>query len=214
MSRKGCKDLKPRKKRTDGGGRLGKKNSVKHKAKQQDTRMRAGKRICSRCKEVFRKERGKRTICPRCRKHCKRCDVLLTVDNKYIPPKGKHVYMCKTCQTTAATQTARDSMLVRGYGITSPEYEAILEAQGGACYICRKIPKPGQNKLSVDHQHVKKDKKQNPRHTRKRVRGLLCWHCNAALGKFKDSIPLLEAAAAYLKELPAQQILNKEDTDE
>ncbi len=213
MGRKGCKDLKPRKKRTDGGGRLGKKNSAEHVAKQQARRMRAGKRKCSRCKLVFYKERGKRTICQRCQEHCKRCDIFLTKSNQWMPKKKTYAYMCKICFRDAASKTSRDSMLLKHYGLTSPEYDKILEAQGGACYICKKTPAPGQNKLSVDHRHVLKDKQQNPRDTRKRVRGLLCWHCNAALGKFKDSVELLEAAAAYLKEVPAQQILNKEETN-
>jgi hypothetical protein len=112
-----------------------------------------------------------------------------------------------------AARTARDSYLRRRYGISEAEYEAILELQQGACFICEKVPKQGQRRLHVDHLHVLKDKKQPPKETRKRVRGLLCWSCNGAIGKFKDSITLLRAAAAYLEELPAQQIL-RGDIDE
>jgi hypothetical protein len=110
-------------------------------------------------------------------------------------------------------RTPRDSYLRRRYGISEAEYEAILELQQGACFICEKVPKPGQRRLHVDHLHVKRDKKQPPEETRKRVRGLLCWGCNGAIAKFKDSITLLNAASAYLEELPAQQIL-KGDIDD
>jgi len=36
-------------------------------------------------------------------------------------------------------------------------------------------------------------------HREGRVRGLLCTNCNQALGKFSDSILLLESACDYLK---------------
>ncbi len=109
------------------------------------------------------------------------------------------------------SRTPRDSYLRRRYGITEAEYEEILALQQGACWICEKVPKSGQRKLHVDHKHVLKDKKQPPEETRKRVRGLLCWRCNGALGKFKDCITHLRAAAEYLEQLPAQQVLNKEN---
>lgn len=105
------------------------------------------------------------------------------------------------------SRTPRDNYLRRTYGITEAEYEAILERQQGACAICEKKPKPGQRRLHVDHRHVKDDKKQPPKETRTRVRGLLCWSCNGAVAKFKDNITLLKAAAVYLDELPAQVIL-------
>lgn len=31
------------------------------------------------------------------------------------------------------------------------------------------------------------------------ARGILCWHCNAALGQFKDNLPAVERAVEYLK---------------
>jgi hypothetical protein len=103
----------------------------------------------------------------------------------------------------------RDRHLVRTYGITVVEYDAILAEQKGACWICKNKPKKGQRRLAIDHRHVKNDKKQNPRKTRTRVRGLLCWNCNAAIGKFNDNIANLRAAADYLEQLPAQKVLKE-----
>lgn len=44
------------------------------------------------------------------------------------------------------------------------------------------------HELSVDHCHITGN-----------IRGLLCRHCNAGLGLFKDNIELLEKALSYLK---------------
>ena len=57
--------------------------------------------------------------------------------------------------------------------------------------ICRKCNKEtGKLKrLAVDHCHETG-----------KVRGLLCFHYNSSLGKFKDSIELLQNAIDYLKD--------------
>lgn len=79
----------------------------------------------------------------------------------------------------------------RAYGITLDEYEALLTAQRGGCAICSGVNKDGRN-LFVDHDH-----------TTGAVRGLLCNLCNRALGNFRDSVDLLDAAITYLKNPPA-----------
>jgi hypothetical protein len=125
--------------------------------------------------------------------------------------------MCKSCQTekvnechTKTGYNRRDYHLVSTFGITETEYLAVLEAQGGACWICGEEPKEGKRRLAVDHLHSKGEKKRNPREKRGRVRGLLCWQCNRALGGFKDNITKLRRAADYLECWPAQSILKKE----
>lgn len=181
-------------------------------------RTRAGNRKCQRCKEVWYREKGSvAMLCPRCKAHCSRCDVELTIDNK--SKNGAVWSRCKPCATEIQHRSIentgysrRDYSLNRKYGITATEYDAILKAQGGGCWICGKVPLEGQNRLAVDHLHSKGEKKRNPREKRGRVRGLLCWGCNAAIGKFRDDITKLRKAAAYLEEWPAQKILNKEKT--
>ncbi len=74
----------------------------------------------------------------------------------------------------------------RGNLLTEDEYEAMLEAQGGVCAICKQKPKASP--LAVDHIHGTDE-----------VRGLLCNLCNPALGLFKDDPERLEAAIKYLK---------------
>ena len=72
------------------------------------------------------------------------------------------------------------------YGITTPEYEAMLEKQGGVCVICGRPPKT--LRLHVDHCHKTKA-----------VRGLLCLRCNMMCGHLHDSPALFRRAADYLE---------------
>ena len=79
------------------------------------------------------------------------------------------------------------------YNLSYEQYRKLFRAQKGKCAICKQpqtevFGKTGEVKqLCVDHCH-----KTN------RVRGLLCGHCNRALGKMKDSKELLQAAIDYL----------------
>lgn len=175
---------------------------------------RAGNRKCRRCKALFYKEANESLIiCPRCRAHCVRCDVELTKQNHTISNKSKRKFYCIPCDKKARDLSLgndgynqREYRLLKQFAMTLLEYNEILELQGGVCFICKNPP--SGNALAVDHKHVLKDKQQNPRDTRTRVRGLLCWHCNAALGKFKDDPIRLRRAAEYLETWPAQKVLN------
>lgn len=87
---------------------------------------------------------------------------------------------CKRCE--------RSKQLVLRYGVTLDEFEAKLEAQGGRCGICPRVIAPG-NGWALDHDH------QNGA-----FRGVLCMHCNSALGQFEDDVNRLRAAIRYLEE--------------
>lgn len=73
------------------------------------------------------------------------------------------------------------------YGVNMQHVQTLLAAQGGKCAICGTTEHGGKN-WHLDHDH-----------TTGVTRGALCKACNMALGFFKDSSTLLEAAAAYLK---------------
>ncbi len=91
-----------------------------------------------------------------------------------------------------AMERIRD--LKRRFGLTPDDYQAMVKAQKGVCAVCHKPetsfePKTGTRKsLAIDHCHKSG-----------KIRGLLCWHCNSALGKVEDSIPRLKAMIAYLR---------------
>lgn len=78
--------------------------------------------------------------------------------------------------------------LLRKYGLSLLEYDKMLKAQDSRCAICRTDTPGRYDRFVVDHCHETEE-----------VRGLLCHSCNLGLGKFKDDIGLLKAAAEYLK---------------
>ncbi|WP_037810975.1 endonuclease VII domain-containing protein [Streptomyces sp. MspMP-M5] len=86
---------------------------------------------------------------------------------------------CKACRAVQG----RQDHLKRQYGITEAERDALVKEQWGLCVIC----------LEADAAHVDHD------HKTGKVRGVLCFSCNAALGQFKDRPDVLRRAAEYLE---------------
>lgn len=85
--------------------------------------------------------------------------------------------------------SVRDYNFRRKYGITLIDYNEMLVAQGGCCAVCERTD-TGNSKhphFAVDHSHLTGA-----------VRGLLCHHCNIALGAVKDNPSLLRELADYL----------------
>ena len=82
-----------------------------------------------------------------------------------------------------ALENERSYRLNYHYGLTPEDYRIMINQQAGKCAICRRI-----SKLSVDHNHV----------TRK-VRGLLCAHCNHLLGNAREDQFILHSAINYLQ---------------
>lgn len=88
--------------------------------------------------------------------------------------------------------------ILEKYGLTADRYAAMLEAQGGACAICRRIPDPSgrMKRLGVDHDHGCCP---GDRSCGKCVRGLLCSGCNGMIGMANDDPEHLRAAIRYLE---------------
>ena len=76
---------------------------------------------------------------------------------------------------------------LKAFNLTKEQYLDMLEKQNHVCAICGN--KDNNKKLAVDHCH-----------TTGVIRGLLCSACNTSLGKFKDSVELLQNAIQYLKD--------------
>ena len=132
-------------------------------------------KICSRCeKEVFGND---------C--YCKECRYLY----------GQQYYLKNKDQILTRQEPARRrSRLLHKYKISLEKYQTMWDIQKGLCAVCN-APETSFDKrtgkirwLSVDHDHETGE-----------IRGLLCHHCNAALGNAFDSIERLEQLIDYLK---------------
>ncbi|WP_189986634.1 endonuclease VII domain-containing protein [Streptomyces capoamus] len=86
---------------------------------------------------------------------------------------------CKACRAAEG----RAGHLKRTYGITEAERDAMVVAQRGLCAICLDAPP-----AHVDHCH-----------RTGRVRGVLCFNCNSAIGKLRDDPDVGRRAVAYLE---------------
>jgi hypothetical protein len=82
--------------------------------------------------------------------------------------------------------------LLKEYGITREEYERMEIAQNFLCAICGEretaLYKGVLKRLCVDHCHGSK-----------KIRSLLCRHCNIGIGNFKEDVERLRKAISYLE---------------
>lgn len=89
----------------------------------------------------------------------------------------------------------RRKILLKQYGITGDEYNALLKKQNGRCAFpgckAKEFRKGRKDFLAVDHCH-KTDK----------IRGLLCYRHNILIGLSRDSIKELKAAIRYIRRKP------------
>jgi len=84
-------------------------------------------------------------------------------------------------------RTSRTNRLRRDYGLTVPEYDAMLALQKGLCAICD-LPCKTKSRLCVDHDHQTGA-----------VRGLLCRRCNRTLGQLEENPILIERLLKYIQ---------------
>jgi hypothetical protein len=82
--------------------------------------------------------------------------------------------------------------LKRAFGITLDDYHRMFDRQQGLCAICKQPEKWTRNgklvALSVDHNHKTG-----------KVRELLCYQCNTALGKLREDLGIIESMVEYLR---------------
>lgn len=120
-----------------------------------------------------------------------------------VPPKR----LCPTCARAnkkASAARAHERQVGVTYGLLPGDYERLMAASNGRCYICG----GGSGKrLVVDHDHKKQG--------RESVRGLCCQLCNLQLlGRIGKDDPvrlalIMDAAIRYLQDPPAQRILSE-----
>lgn len=138
-------------------------------------------------------------------KYCPRCAEIKDVGEfgKNQANKPGLTDYCKPChnrvmreQRIGRNGSTRNFHLVRRYGVTEAEVDAMIERQGGRCLICR----VGAAE-HVDHDH-----------RTGAVRGVLCFNCNGGLGQFKDRKDTMARAINHLRGrlpiLPAEELVH------
>lgn len=86
---------------------------------------------------------------------------------------------------------------LRRHGLTFAQFNDLLTAQGGACWICGAVTPGGHGTWHIDHDH---ECCPGDRHCCGQcVRGLLCHHCNLMLGNAHDNPEVLRRAIEYLE---------------
>jgi hypothetical protein len=106
---------------------------------------------------------------------CKEC-IKECRRNKYNSGDGKKKYR----------QSVRSLLLEKKYGISKEQFDIMLKQQSGLCCICGNKEK--DRELSVDHDHKTGA-----------IRGLLCRHCNFAIGILKDDVGIMSRMIMYLQ---------------
>jgi hypothetical protein len=157
----------------------------------------ARSREARRTEPVRYRSRPRDVVVPEGSKWCPDCGLVEAADDfprSRASATGLAAY-CLPCHNVRGKQNlekrggSRGYHLTRRYGITAEEADAMLEAQGGLCAICRAAPA-----AHVDHDHLTGS-----------VRELLCFNCNGGLGQFKDDPAVLRAAADYVERHRARQ---------
>ena len=151
--------------------------------------------IYDNCQKCGGEMKGLTWVCrgPLHKRHTRRVTVK---EDKDCPRCGQsrrgpvRLYCSDKCRQRAADYRAYHSEAgfagrLKQYGLTSDEYWDMHSRAKGACEACRLIP---FSQLGVDHDH----------HTGL-VRGLLCNHCNLALGYLKNDLGVIQGLASYLE---------------
>lgn len=104
---------------------------------------------------------------------------------------GQRCRVCykKFCEQPWYKERQRDNNLKRLYGISAEEYNTFYREQGGVCAVCKQeSDATGKNStLQVDHDHKSG-----------KVRGLLCYRCNLAMGVLAEDEKRIYQILDYL----------------
>lgn len=113
-------------------------------------------------------------------KYCTKCSTVKNI-NEFHTKTGAPDGLSTVC-----TDCTKINVIKNEYGISKEELIAMKDRCSNKCEICCKDL--SIKEINIDHDHKTE-----------KVRGILCRHCNCALGFFYDNIENLENAIKYLK---------------
>jgi hypothetical protein len=149
-------------------------------------------------------------------KTCTQCGVTKPLSSFYAQKTGRGGVRswCKPCDEEKKVEARADgrtkrrkhkpqtpeqnrkNALHRRFKMTPEDWDALLESQGGGCAACGET-ESGRHRFHVDHDHNCCSGEVT---CGKCIRGLLCEHCNKALGHVHDNPQLLRKLAHYLED--------------
>lgn len=166
-----------------------------------DARVGCGTKTCTRCKQTLKLGRfhpnsyakdGFQHYCIDCtRSYSKKVNERRRVDKEFREKDRAQARQRYKDKTPEEKQDAQWRWKLSSFGLTQDQYQQISDKQNGRCAICQQVASVrngSAQKLCIDHCHVTGV-----------VRGLLCFHCNAALGQFQENPDLLFRAYLYLR---------------
>ncbi|MCU1594055.1 MAG: putative endonuclease [Frankiales bacterium] len=185
---KALEEFPAQSKRRDGRGSYCKVCMLERSRKSYRKRMAAAGRTV---RDNYYLPQGHRR-CPDCKLVLPEAEFPRNVNNR---KDGRNNY-CKPCHKARGEASkkrhhgsTRSYHLKARYGITEAQADAMLEAQGGLCAVCREQPA-----VHVDHDHLFGN-----------VRGLTCFNFNGGLGQFKDRVDIMRKGIDYLERTRSTQ---------
>lgn len=102
--------------------------------------------------------------------------------------------VCKPCRLVRQRKHRKDNgynaQIKYKYGITYKQFEELKQKQGNLCATCG---------IELDQNNIHSTKSVIDHcHTTNKVRGVLCWSCNVALGLVRDNKDTLTNMIGYL----------------
>lgn len=131
---------------------------------------------------------------------CARCQKPLSLER--AAKRKKYCYTDERSVKKEQKEAAHDHRVERMYGLRPGEYKKLYEAQGERCAIKNCKARGVSIRLAVEHDH-------NKGFTREAIRGLMCKTHNKWIGWSGDDPEVFESIAAYLRNPPAQKILEE-----
>jgi hypothetical protein len=116
----------------------------------------------------------------------------LLVDHCHKTEKVRGL-LCNSCNVGLGLFYDNVSLFQSAISYLKQEKFHILENGLYKCAICNKYPE--DRELARDHCH-----------TTNKIRGFLCFHCNTAIGWFKDNITSLQRAIEYLQKHNLEEV--------
>lgn len=128
-------------------------------------------------------------------KKCVDC-ILEGLDNKRkAPHPGPRCASHHRLKRDSRKSATWEQHIWNQYGLTTEEYWAIYNYQGGVCGLCRKA-NGKRKKLSVDHDHATGE-----------IRGLYCSRCNNIFGHLRDDPEAFRRGSELLENPPVREVL-------